>query len=157
MQDSADEQRMAGVFPMIAALERRSGINENVGDILRVTYLAVAFADFKQRIIGCASGIGRIEQEHGPKPRTPTGGQLEILALDVVDDCGIRPCQEGWDDQTDALPGPRRRKTQHMFGTIVPEIAATKMTKHDPVRPKKSGAPNLPYVGPARRAIRRDV
>src|SRR6195256_2551699 len=62
----------------------------------------------------------------------------------------------GWDDQTDALPGPRRRKTQHMFGTIMPEIAATQTTKHDPVRPKKSRAPNLPYVGPARRAIRRD-
>lgn len=46
---------------MIAALERTFRINENVGDILRVTYLAVAFADLKQRIIGRARGIGRIE------------------------------------------------------------------------------------------------
>ncbi len=80
---------------MIAALQRPFRIDENVGDILCVTYLAVAFADLKQRIIGRAGGIGRIEQEHGPKPRTPTGGQLEILALYIVDDRGIWPRQEG--------------------------------------------------------------
>src|SRR3977135_365886 len=44
-----------------------------------------------------------------------------------------------------------------MFRTIVPEIAATKTTEHDPVRPKKSRAPNLLYIGPPRRAIRRHV
>src|ERR1700730_18947628 len=44
-----------------------------------------------------------------------------------------------------------------MFRTIVSEIVATKTTEHDPVRPKKSRAPNLPYVGPTRRPIRRDV
>ena len=46
----------------------------------------------------------------------------------------MRPCQEGWDDKTDALPGPRRRKTQHMFGTIMPEIAALELAKHHTVR-----------------------
>src|SRR5882762_4881467 len=85
MQDRANQERMTGLFPMIAALERPFGINENVRDILRVTYLAVAFADLKQRIIRRARGIGRIESEHGPELRTPAGGQLEILTLDVVD------------------------------------------------------------------------
>src|SRR2546429_7206765 len=67
------------------------------------------------------------------------------------------PRQQGWDDETDALAGPRRRKTKHMFGTIMPEIAATKAAEHHAVRPKKSGAPTLPRVGPSRRAIGRDV
>lgn len=127
---------------MVAALERPFGIGEDVGDILCVAHLAVAFADLQERIVGRAGEIGRIEQEHGTEPLAPAGSQLEILALDVVDDRGMRPCQEGWDDKTDALPGPRRRKTQHMFGTIVPEIVAIKTTKHDPVRAKESSAPS---------------
>ena len=61
MQDRANQERMTCLFPMIASLERPFRINENVGDILRVTYLAVAFADLKQRIIGRARRIGRIE------------------------------------------------------------------------------------------------
>ncbi len=119
MQDRPNKERMTCLFPMIAALQRPFRINENVSDILCVTYLAVAFADLKQRIIGRAGGIGRIEQEHGPKPRTPTGGQLQILALYIVDDRGIWPRQEGWDDEAYALPGPGRRETQHMFGPVV--------------------------------------
>src|SRR5271156_701569 len=111
---------MAGLFPMIASLERPFGINENIGDILRVPYLVVAFADLQQRIVGGARRIGRIKQKHRPKQGTPAGGQPEILTLDVVDDRGIWPRQEGWDDEAYALPGPGWRKTQHMFGTVVP-------------------------------------
>ena len=88
MQDRANQQGMAGLLPMIAALERAFGIDEDVGDILGVPYLAVAFADLEKRVIGRACLIGRVEQEHGPKARAPAGGQLEILALDVVDDRG---------------------------------------------------------------------
>src|SRR6516164_10730394 len=102
MQNRANKERMTCLFPVVAAFERAFGINENVGNILRVTYLAVAFADLEQRIIGSARRIGRIEQKHGPKPCTPTGGQLKILAFDVVDDRRIRPRQERWDDKADA-------------------------------------------------------
>src|ERR1700722_10280418 len=111
---------MAGFLPVIPSLERAFGINQDVGDILRITYFVVSFTDLEQRIVGRTGRIGRIEQEHGPKPRTPAGCQLEILTLDVVDNRRIWPRQEGWNDETDALPGPSRRKTQHMFGTVVP-------------------------------------
>ena len=148
---------MAGLLPMIAALERAFGINQNVGDILRVAHLAVAFADLEQRIVGGARRIGRIEQEHRSKPGAPAGGQLEILALDVVDDRGIRPRQQGWDDKTDTLARPGRRKTQHMLGTVVPQIAVAQTAKHDAVGSQKSGTPHLPCIGPTRRAVRRDV
>src|SRR4051794_22055938 len=148
---------MAGLFPMIAALQRPFGIDENIGDILRLTDLAVAFADLKQRIIGRTRRIGRIKQKDRSKPRTPTGGQLAILALDVMDDGGIWPGQEGWDDKTNALPRPGRRKTQHVFGAIVSEIGVIKTTEHDPVRPKKSGASNFPGIGPTCRPIGRDL
>src|SRR5579871_4750516 len=110
---------MAGFLPVIAAFEGSFGIDQNIGDILRVSYLAVTFANFEQWIVGSARRVGWIEQQNGPKPRTPTGGQLEILALDVVDDRRIRPCQKGRNDEADALAGPRRRKAQDMLGTIV--------------------------------------
>src|ERR1700729_2031674 len=148
---------MAGFLPVIPSLERAFGINQDVGDILRITYFVVSFPDLEQRIVGRAGWIGRIEQEHGPKPRTPAGGQLEILSLDVVDDRGIGPSQQGWNDETDALPGPCRRKAQHVFRTIMPEIAATEASEPPAVRPEKSCPPNLSRFGPSRRAIRCNV
>src|SRR5271155_3405954 len=111
---------MAGFLPVIPTLKRAFGINQDVGDVLRITYFVVSFADLKQRIIGRARWIGRIEQEHGPKPRTPARSQLEVLALDIVDDRGIGPCQEGRDDEADTLSRPGRRKTQDVLGTVVP-------------------------------------
>src|SRR5689334_19072622 len=99
MQNRANQQGMAGLFPMIAALESAFGIDENVGNILGVTHLVVALTDLKQRIIGCARWIRRIEQEHGSKAGTPARGQLEILPLNVMDDRGIRPGQQGWNDE----------------------------------------------------------
>src|SRR6516165_9024381 len=148
---------MTCLLPMIAALKRTFRINKNIGYILRVPYLAVALADLEERIVGRAGGVCRIEKEHGPKPRSPTRGQLVILALDVVDDRGMRPRQESWDDKADALPGSGGRKAEDVFWTIVSEIVAVKTTEHDAVRPKKSSAPNFSSIGPARRAIGRDM
>ena len=62
MQDGPHEQRMAGRLPVIAALERAFGIDENVGDALDVTAFPLAAADFEERIAGGAVRIGRIEQ-----------------------------------------------------------------------------------------------
>src|SRR6185437_2031500 len=148
---------MTCLLPMIAALEGAFGVNENIGYVLRVTYLAIALADLEERIVRRAGRVCRIEKEHGPKPRSPTRGQLVILALDVVDDRRMRPSQESRDDKADALPGSGRRKTEHVFWTIVSEIVAVKTTEHDSVRPKKSSAPNFSSIGPARRAICRDM
>src|ERR1700679_2339906 len=141
---------MAGFLPMIASLERAFGINQNVGDILRITYFVVSFTDLEQRIVGRAGGIGRIKQKYGSKPRTPAGGQLEILTLDVVDNRGIGPCQEGRDDEADTLSRPGRRKAQDVFGTVMPQVAAAQTAKHDAVGSQKARTPHLLYICPPR-------
>src|SRR5947208_15902118 len=105
---------MAGLLPMIAALERAFGIDEDVSDILRVPYLTVAFADLEERVIGRARLIGRIEQEHGSKACAPARSELEILPLDVVDDRGAWPGQQGRNDEADALTRTGRSKAQEM-------------------------------------------
>ena len=64
MKDGADQQRMAGLFPMIAPLERAFGVDQHVGDVLDVADFPLAAADLEQRIVGGAGGVGRIEQQH---------------------------------------------------------------------------------------------
>jgi hypothetical protein len=63
MKDHADEQRMAGVLPMGAALERALRIDQNVCDVLDVAHFGGAPAHLKKWIVPGASRIGWIEQE----------------------------------------------------------------------------------------------
>src|SRR6516165_5151797 len=84
MQNCPNQQRVTGLLPVIAALQRPFGINENVRYVLRVAYLGIALSDLEERIISGALGIGRIEQKHRPELGTPTRRELEILAFDVV-------------------------------------------------------------------------
>src|SRR6266436_9963429 len=154
MQNRANKQGVTGLLPMISAFERAFGIDEDVGYILGVAYLAVTLADFEERIVGRARLIGWVEQEYRSKAGAPTGGQLKVLALDVVDDRGARPGQQGRNDQTDALARTCRGKAKDMLGTVVPDIAAIKAAEDHSLRPEKPGPPDLPCIGPARRAVR---
>ncbi len=91
MQDRADEQRMAGFFPMVSLVERTLRIDEDVGDFLHVADLLVAAPHLQQRVVGRGCGIGRIEQQHAAMPGSEAGGQTPVLAFDVVDDRAARP------------------------------------------------------------------
>ena len=115
---------------------------------------AVAAADLEQRIVGGDFGIGRIEQKHAAEPRTPAGRQLPVLTLDVVDDRGIGPGQERRDDEADALPGPGRRKAQHMLRTVVAKIVVAESAKHDAIGTEKSGTREPPFASPSARSHR---
>ena len=53
VKDGADQQRMAGLFPMIAAFERALGINEDIGDVLDVADLVNTPPHLKQRVVMC--------------------------------------------------------------------------------------------------------
>ena len=61
MQDGADQQRVAGLFPVVAALQRTFGVNQDVGDVLHIADFPFAAPHFEQRIIGGRCGIGRVE------------------------------------------------------------------------------------------------
>jgi hypothetical protein len=51
VQDRADQQRMAGLLPVVAPLERTFGINQDVGDVLDVADLILAATNLEQRIV----------------------------------------------------------------------------------------------------------
>src|SRR5438552_4370915 len=103
MQDRADQERMAGLLPVIASLKRTLGIDQDISDVLDVAHLGVAAAHFEQWIVRGRQRIGRIEEEYAAKAGTPACGELPVLALDVVDDGRTRPGQECGDDESDPL------------------------------------------------------
>ncbi len=52
MEDRADQQRMTGLFPMVAPFERTFGIDQHVGDVLHIAHFPFAAPDFEQGVIG---------------------------------------------------------------------------------------------------------
>ena len=66
-------------------------------------------------------------------PRAPAGGQLPVLALDVVDDRRARPGQQGRHDQADALAGAGRREAQHMLGPVMAKIVGAELAEDDAI------------------------
>ena len=130
VQDGADQQGMAGLLPMAALFEAPFGIDQDVGDVLDVAHFPFAAADFKQWIVGRRLGVGRIEQQHAPVPGAEAGGELPVLALDVVDDGRARPGQQRGDHEADALAGTGWRKAQHMLRPVVAEIVVGVTAEH---------------------------
>src|SRR4051812_24467521 len=61
MQDSTDEQSVAGLLPMIATFQRSLGVHQYVRDVLDIAHLPLAAANLKQRIVGGRFRIGWIE------------------------------------------------------------------------------------------------
>jgi hypothetical protein len=153
MQDRADQQRVRGLLPMVPALETAFGIDQHVGDILHVAHLPLAAPYFQQRVVGGRRGVGRIEQQHSPMPRAEAGGELPVLALDVVDDRGARPGQQRRYDQSDALARTGRREAQHMLGAIVAQIVGAEPSQHNAIGPEQPGGADFLLARPARRAI----
>src|SRR3546814_17658117 len=88
-----------------------------------------AAAYLQQRVVSSGSNVGRIEQQRVREARTPAGGELPVLALDVVDDGTAGPTQQRRDDQAKALPRTRRRKFHAMPGSGVAKTATWQTPK----------------------------
>ena len=91
VEDRADQQGVAGLLPVVALLEAAFGVDQHVGDVLRIAHFPLALADFEQGIVRCRCRIGRIEQQHASVQRAEAGGELPVLALDIMDDAALRP------------------------------------------------------------------
>jgi len=61
MEDGADEQRVARLFPVVTPLDRALGIDQNVCDVLDVAYLLGATPDLEKRVVRGRARVGRIE------------------------------------------------------------------------------------------------
>src|SRR3546814_1540619 len=94
MQDGPDQQRVRGLLPMVALLQRAFGIDQNVRDVLHVAHFMRAASNLQQWVVGGRLRIGRVEQQAMREARAPPCGDLPVLALDVVDDGGRGPRSE---------------------------------------------------------------
>ena len=108
MQDRADQQAMAGLFPMVALVETAFGIDQNIRDILHVADFPFALPDFEQRIVGGRSGVRGIEQQHTAMLRAKARCQRPVFPFYVVDNSRCRPCQQRRHHQSDALAASGR-------------------------------------------------
>ena len=61
VQDGADQQGVTGLFPMVPALERTLGIDQDIGDVLDVAHLVRPLAYLQQRIVAGRPQVGRVE------------------------------------------------------------------------------------------------
>ena len=63
VQDGADQQRVAGLLPVIAPLKGTLRIDQDVGDVLDVAHLVRSFAHLQERVVAGRPGVRRIEQQ----------------------------------------------------------------------------------------------
>src|SRR5665213_1825409 len=147
---------MACLLPMIAALKRAFGIDENIGDLLDIAHFQGRAPDLQQRVVGSAGWVGGVEQQHATELCPPSCGQGPILALYVMDDGRTRPGQKRRDNKANALAAARGCEAQHMFRAIMAKIMPTPAAQHYSVRAEQPGATNLRGICPARRTVGRD-
>src|SRR3546814_6617155 len=139
---------------MSALLEASFGIDQHIGDILHVAHLPFALTDFEQGIVGGGRRVGRVEQQHAAVTRPKAGGELVILALDVVNDHRAGPSQQRRHNQADALARPRRGEAQHVLRAIMPKVMPLVSAEHHAVIGKQTGPRYFAAVRPPRRAAR---
>ena len=88
MQDGADQQRVRSLLPVVALLQRAFGIDQNVRDVLHVAHFARRPPHLQQREQAADFASVGLNSRHVREARAPAGGDLPVLALDVVDDGG---------------------------------------------------------------------
>ncbi|MDT4867134.1 hypothetical protein FQZ97_1020270 [compost metagenome] len=149
VQDGADQQRMAGLFPVITSLQCTFRVDQDIGDVLYIAHLVGAATHLQQRVVGRRGGIGGVEQQTVGEARAPTGGQAPVLALDVMDDRRGRPGEQGGHHQADALARACRRKGQHVLGAFMAQVLLLEQTEEHACRLDQSGVAHLIRIGPA--------
>ncbi|KAG1319287.1 hypothetical protein G6F63_014812 [Rhizopus arrhizus] len=122
MQDGPDQQRVRSLLPMVAPLQRAFGIDQNVRDVLHVAHFMRAASHLQQRVVGRRLRIRGVEQQAMREARAPAGGDLPVLALDVVDDGGRGPGKQCRHHQANAFAAARGRKGQDVFWAFMAQV-----------------------------------
>lgn len=116
---------MRGQFPMIAG-GVAGRIDQHVSDVLGVLDLFGAKSDFGERVVPCCCAVSarRIESqaEVAKAFLSPARGELPIFSFDVVDHDTVGPTEQGWNYQSYAFAGARRRKSEHVRWSRIAEI-----------------------------------
>ena len=114
-------------------------------------------ADFKQRIIVRRSRICRVEQQAMRETLPPAGGQLPVLALDVMNDGRAGPAEKGRDDQPDTFARTGRGEHHDVLRPVMTQILRAEAAEEDAARGEQPGAAHIARRGPSRGAVGRDV
>src|SRR5712672_158057 len=138
MQDGPHQERVAGPFPVVTLFVRAFRIDQDVRDILDIANLPLTPTDLEQGIVGRRAAVGRIKQQHVSVAGAETRSQIPVLALDIVNDATARPSQKRWYHKANTLARPRRRETEHVFWSIVPEIRTFEAAKYNTIRIHKT-------------------
>jgi hypothetical protein len=128
-------------------------VDQDVGDVVHIAHLMEAFAHLQERVEAGGERAGGIDEEAVRELRAPAGGELPVLALDVVDDGRARPGEEGGHDQPDALAGAGGGHGQHVLGAVVAQVAAVADAEHDALAGEEPGVAHVGQTRPVGRAI----
>src|SRR5690606_33547696 len=157
MQDRADQQAMAGLFPVIALVERAFGIDQYIRDVLHVADFPFPLPDLQQGVVGRRSGVGRIEQQHAAMLRAEARRQRPVLTLYIIDDAASRPGQQRRDYQSDPLAAAGRGEAKDVLRAVMAQIIAFVLAKHHAIWAKQSGGADFPVLRPSCRTVGGDV
>src|SRR5690606_22905860 len=81
VKDRADEEAVAGLFPVVAPLESPFRIYKDIGDILRVAHLVFAAPNLEEWVVTGGCHVGGIEKKRMAELSPPARGQLPIFAF----------------------------------------------------------------------------
>ena len=95
-------------------------VHQNVRDVLNIADLMSSSSYFQQRVIGSGANIRWVEQQAVREAGTPAGGQLPVLAFDIVDHGGTWPREQRRHHETNAFAGSGWRKRHDVLRPIMP-------------------------------------
>src|SRR3546814_10979122 len=142
---------MAGLLPVLPALEHAFRVDQDVGDVLDVADLVRPLAHLEERVIAGRAWVGWVEQQAVREPRPPAGRELPILSLDGVDDGRAGPGQQRGNYEADPLARARRREGHHVLRHVVAQVVTSQPSEEHAARRDPAGAPPPPTPPPPRR------
>ncbi len=138
---------------MVPFLKGAFGVDQDVGDVLDVADLTLAAAHLQQRIVSGASCIGGIELQHPAKASPPTGGQLPVLALNVMNDGRAWPGEERRHNEPHALARSRWGEAEHVLGPVMAQVVRSKPAQDHAIGTEEPGPADVLGLSPACGAV----
>ena len=157
MQDRADQQRMAGFFPVVALVETTLGVDQDIRDVLHITDFPFALPHLQQRVVSCGMDVGRIEEQHPAVAGAKARRQRPVLTFDVMDDAASRPSQQRRHDEADPLARPGGSEAKDMLRAVMAQILFAATAQHDAIGAEQTSGMDFLVLGPSRRPVGGDI
>ena len=120
-EHGGDQQFEGAELPVAALAQRAFGIDQHVGQDLRVANFGIAAADLGQRIVAMRAGFGRRKAIDRAEGGPQAGRDRPVLALEIEREIGMPPDEAGRQRDADALAGVGGRDDEHVLIAIMAE------------------------------------